>query len=56
MNKELKGSGRGLIYVISWNLPGETEKIYENHQDIRGLDRDLSQTPSEYPSRALPLH
>jgi hypothetical protein len=32
MNDELEGSRNGLIKVVTWHLPGETE---ENHEKIQ---------------------
>jgi hypothetical protein len=32
IEKDLKGSGRGLFDVLSWQLPGRTVQNYENPQ------------------------
>jgi hypothetical protein len=55
--KGLEGTGRGLIRIISWKLPGGTE---ENHKRLASeylifRPRDSNRTPSEYESTVLPL-
>jgi hypothetical protein len=32
IGKDIEGSGRDLIYVLSWHVPGETD---ENHEQER---------------------
>jgi hypothetical protein len=52
--KDLEGSGRDIIGVLSLNLEG-TEENYESVQDSRCFGRDSNQAPPEYESRALLL-
>jgi hypothetical protein len=33
--RDLEGSGRNLIIVLSWRFPGDTEKIHEKTQNVR---------------------
>jgi hypothetical protein len=52
IGKDLEDSGRGLI--LSYYLPGGTEKNYENlRQDSRSPGRDLNPWPSEYEAGLL---
>jgi hypothetical protein len=54
--KDLEGSGRDLIEVISWHLIGGTEEYQENPQSLRRPISRLIFEPSEYMSTALPPH
>jgi hypothetical protein len=56
MNDELSGFDRGLIEVLSYDLPGGTEDNHENlSQDCPCPCRDSNRAPTEYKCRALPL-
>jgi hypothetical protein len=55
--KDLEGSHRDLIEVLSQNLPGDTEKTAKHliqHAWCLGLDSN--QASPKHKSRALPLH
>jgi hypothetical protein len=47
--KNVEGSGHGLIQILSWNLPGETEEDHGN------LGQDSNWTPLKYMSEVLPI-
>jgi hypothetical protein len=58
-NNELKWiqkESHGRIDVLSWNLPGDTEKNYETlSQDYRCPGRDWNRAPPGYETRVLLL-
>jgi hypothetical protein len=55
IGKDLKGSGHGLIEILSKNLPGKTEEYREMPQDTYCPVRDSNGAFPEYKSRELPL-
>jgi hypothetical protein len=56
MTDEVKGDDSGLIELLSWHLPGGTEKDHGNHQDSPCLVPYFNQAAPEYSSRVLPPH
>jgi hypothetical protein len=49
---DLNGSGCGLIEVLFWDLPGESE---ENQEKSQCSGRDLNGVPHKYESTVLML-
>jgi hypothetical protein len=56
IGKDLEESGRHLIEVLSWHLPGGTDETTKSlSQDDRCPGRDSNRKSTEHESRALPL-
>jgi hypothetical protein len=53
--RDMEGSGRGLIEVLSGHLPGGTEKNHENPHSSRRSGLHFNRSPSTYDHRALPV-
>jgi hypothetical protein len=55
MNRELEGilegSSHGIIKILFWNLPGQTEENHKNPQGNMRSSRDSNQTPPEQKSK-----
>lgn len=54
--KDLVGSGHGLIEALSQYMPEESEENQGKPQDSRSPGRDSNWAPPEYESGTLPLH